>query len=418
MEPDYSTKVFAIILAAGRGKRFAGRRRKQFLSLAGKPLFRHSLETFHSLAAVERIILVGPGEDEAALASLRELTTDLTGVEVVAGGNSRQESVYLGLSSLAATAGATDRVLIHDGVRPLVSKALATAVLEAITPGIMVVPVIRPAETVKRLDLEAKRITATLPREEIGLAQTPQGACFGLLWPAYQAMAATISAAITDDAHLLELAPAGVEIRWVDGEKENLKVTYPEDLALAEFFWGRRHGKPQPPGKEKTMVCTGFGYDVHRLVENRPLILGGVEIPHYLGLDGHSDADVVCHAIIDGILGACAAGDIGQHFPDTDPRYRGISSLKLLQAAVAIAGKRDFILQSIDVTIVAQKPKLAPHLPAMHRKIMAAVALPACQLNLKATTTEKLGFTGSEAGISAYAVVSAARTDPAAPPAN
>ncbi|MBW1645836.1 MAG: 2-C-methyl-D-erythritol 2,4-cyclodiphosphate synthase [Deltaproteobacteria bacterium] len=408
-------KVLVIILAAGSSRRCPGSRPKQLLPLAGKPLFLHSVETFHRLAAVERLVIVGPAGDRSALAEISELTAGLDKVEqVIPGGDSRQESVYRGLRWLAAAAADDDRVLIHDGVRPLVSGALIERVLAAIDQRTMVVPVIRPPETVKMLSPAAGQVAKTLEREKIGLAQTPQGACFGRLWSAYRRLAANISAAITDDAHLLELADKETVIRWVEGEKENLKVTYPEDLPLAEFLRRQRQGKTGQAAREEIMVCTGFGYDVHRLVKGRPLVLGGVAIPHHLGLEGHSDADVACHAIVDAILGACAAGDIGRHFPDTDPRYRGADSLEFIRAAVAIARDRGFTLQSIDVTIVAQQPKLAPHLPAMHRAISAAMEPSSCQLNLKATTTERLGFTGREEGIAAYAVVSAARKQPGA----
>ena len=212
-----------------------------------------------------------------------------------------------------------------------------------------------------------------------------------------------IWAQATDDADLVENARPGTLIRWVTGERRNIKITFPEDPALAAFLL-----QTQNPEQEliQPMITTGFGYDVHRLTPGRNLVLGGVTIPHSQGLAGHSDADVVIHALVDAILGAIAAGDIGQHFPDSDPSYKNADSLEFLTYAAQLAATKNFHLQAIDITIVAQQPKLAPFLRQMHQAIKDTLAIP-CQLNIKATTTEGLGFTGRKEGIAAYAVVTA-----------
>ncbi|MBN2332852.1 MAG: 2-C-methyl-D-erythritol 2,4-cyclodiphosphate synthase [Deltaproteobacteria bacterium] len=398
-------RIFTIIVAAGSGQRCPGQQRKQLTPLLGKPLFLWCLETFHRIDQITDIILVGPADSDDLLQKMGSIVKPFTKVrQVVPGGNNRQKSVLAGLTAIHPTAQPEDLILIHDGVRPLVSTQLITQVIDRSAPGTVIAPVITPAETVKSLG-EGTTVIGTLPRNRIGLAQTPQGAPFALLWSSYQSLKKTLSPTITDDAHLVELACPGTPIDWIEGEQRNVKITYPEDLALAEYYL---RGSVKEYSMVQTRVTTGLGYDVHRLVTGRPLILGGVSIPHQRGLEGHSDADVVIHALVDAVLGAVAGGDIGQHFPDSDQRHRDADSRYFLQYAVKLATDKQFTLQAVDVTIVAQQPKLAPYLPQMYQRI-GEILGPTCQVNIKATTTEGLGFTGSGEGIAAYAVATAHR---------
>ncbi len=403
MKPVSAFRVFAIITAAGSGQRCPGSKRKQLMPLLGKPLVTWSLKAFSQVERLTGIVLVGPADDDQALEEMKLAAAAFKQViAVIPGGCSRQASIFKGLTVLKPLAGTDDLVLIHDGVRPLVTPDLINRVIDHGTPATVIVPIIKAAETVKLL-AGNDSISRTLPRQQIGLAQTPQGAPFSLLWDAYQVGNEEMWARATDDANLVENARPGTPARWVDGERRNIKITFPEDLALAEFLL-------QPENQEQKMtqpiITTGFGYDVHRLTTERKLVLGGITIPHSHGLAGHSDADVVIHALVDAILGAIAAGDIGQHFPDSDPRYKNASSLEFLAYATDLAATKYFYLQSIDITIVAQQPKLVPFLPRMRQAINNTLTIP-CQVNIKATTTEGLGFTGTGEGIAAYAVVTA-----------
>ncbi len=403
MKPVSAFRVFAVITAAGSGQRCPGHKRKQLMPLCGKPLVTWSLEAFSQVERLTSMILVGPVGDEQALEEMKSAAAAFKNIiTVIPGGNSRQDSIFKGLTALKPLADNNDLVLIHDGVRPLITPGLINRVIDHSTPNTVIVPVIKATETVKLLTGD-NNISRTLPRQQIGLAQTPQGAPFSLLWDAYQAGNEQTRLRATDDAELVERARPDTLIRWVDGERHNIKITFPEDLTLAEFLL-----QAENPVQNMTqpIITTGFGYDVHRLTTGRKLVLGGITIPHSHGLAGHSDADVVIHALVDAILGAVAAGDIGRHFPDSDPRYLNADSLEFLAYTAELAAAKSFNLQSIDITIVAQQPKLAPFLPQMHQAINDALTIP-CQLNIKATTTEGLGFTGTGEGIAAYAVVTA-----------
>ena len=402
-KPAPSSRVFAIITAAGSGQRCPGNRRKQLMPLHGKPLFLWCLEAFSQVERLSGMVLVGPADDHRALQEMKTTSATFTNViAVVPGGNSRQGSVFNGLAALETAAEADDLILIHDGVRPLVTPVLINRIIDGHRPDTVVVPVTGAAETVKLL-ADANTISHTIPRQRIGLAQTPQGVPFSLLWSIYQAGNEASWSQATDDASLVEHACPGTTIRWVEGDRNNIKITFPTDLTLADALL-----PAEKPGDEmiQPIITTGFGYDVHRLVPERKLVLGGVVVPFSHGLAGHSDADVVIHALVDAILGAVAAGDIGQHFPDSDPRWHNVNSLEFLVYADKLAADNFFQLLSIDVTIVAQEPKLAPFLPRMRQAINDTLTTP-CQLNIKATTTEGLGFTGTGEGIAAYAVVTA-----------
>lgn len=326
--------------------------------------------------------MVAADDVERALRLIENGPARLT-EKVVIGGEDRCASVWQGLSQMEA---GTDVVLIHDAARPFISQRLIDACLQAIAHhGAAVVA--RPiADTLKRAD-STGAVAATVARNEIWGAQTPQGFRADLLINAYQRAIAEGWPA-TDDAAIVERA--GHRVQLVEGEAMNFKITHPEDFALAERLLA---GTPR----------TGFGYDVHRLVPDRALILGGVTIPYSLGLLGHSDADVLTHAIMDALLGAAALGDIGQHFPDSDARYRGISSIALLREVAVkleLAGYRPL---QVDATLAAQAPKVAPFISAMRTCVADALALTIDQVSIKATTTEGLGFVGSGDGMAAYA---------------
>lgn len=371
-----------VLLAAGRGSRMQQQVNKVYLRVNGVMLLAHSLATFGKMPEVEGIFVVIKKE-EAQLAeeAVREAGIAQDKVQFVIGGEERQDSVRHALEQAPAT---WRRVLIHDGARPFVSAALARRVLNQIEDDVGVIPAVAVKDTIKYV--ENKRVVHTPLRSHLMRAQTPQG--FGLsriLTLHEKALADGLS--VTDDAALYEAY--GYPVHVVLGEEENEKMTVPEDLK----------------SQTQAEMRVGMGYDVHALAEGRALILGGVAIAHEKGLAGHSDADVLSHAITDAFLGAAALGDIGQHFPDTDVQYQGADSLELLKRALQLVQEKGYQPMQLDATICAQRPKLAPYLPEMKKQLILATGLAKEAINIKATTTEKLGFVGKEEGISAYAVV-------------
>ncbi len=361
---------------------------KQFHFLAGSPVIVHTIRSFITADCVDTIVVVVPADRVAFTKDLlvEHKAFDNT-VTVVAGGKRRQDSVKCGLDSLAADVGV---VLVHDGARPLVtSDIILRCVLAADEFGaaIAAVPV---KDTLKKGDAE-NRIVETVDRETLWQAQTPQAVRVSLLQNAYKAAG---SRDVTDEASLLELA--GIPVQLVEGSETNIKITRPDDLIIAEKIMQ----KEMSPS-----VRVGHGYDAHQFATDRDLILGGVKIPFELGLAGHSDADVLTHALCDAMLGALGAGDLGAHFPDSDQKFKNIYSISLLESVVALADKRNFILSNADVTVVCQKPKLASFITEMKQNIATACNVSEEQINIKATTTEKMGFTGRMEGISCHAVV-------------
>lgn len=340
------------------------------------------MTAFRSHPAITEIILVVAPEDMERARALIATGPSRVTEKVVVGGAERLDSVWQGLQQVSAE---TEMVLIHDAARPFISSRVIDACLAAVQRyGAAVVA--RPiADTVKRATPDGA-VAATVDRSGLWAAQTPQGFRTTLLHAAYTRARAE-QWSVTDDAAVVERA--GHRVQLVEGEAVNFKVTRPEDLALAERLLA--------------MPRTGFGYDVHRLVPARPLVLGGVAVPHTHGLLGHSDADVLTHAIMDALLGAAALGDIGQHFPDSDMRYRGISSLVLLGEVAKLLGTSGFTILNIDATLAAQAPKIAPQIPAMRAQLAATLHIAVDQVSIKATTTEGLGFVGEEAGMAAYA---------------
>lgn len=366
-------RVIAIIAAAGRGKRLDSSLPKQFLKVRGRTILEMSVEAFEQNKYVDEIFV-------AANADYCELTEKLCRgfsklKKIVAGGAERQDSVRAALDCLRGENGI---VLVHDAARPFVSEAVINAVIEGTADFGAAIPTVPAKDTIRQVDGTGSR---TLQRETLACVQTPQGFRISLLKHAFEKAQAEGFLG-TDDASLVERM--GINISMVQGEDANRKITTREDL--------------------ETEMRIGTGYDVHRLVEGRPLVLCGEQIPYEKGLLGHSDADVALHALMDAMLGAAGLGDIGKHFPDTDERYRGISSMKLLQKTAELLREAGYFLGNADITIIAQRPKIAGYIPKMRANIAEIMNCDENKINIKGTTTEKLGFVGREEGIASEAV--------------
>lgn len=372
--PDMAQTVTAILVAAGSSRRMGFDKLSHRLP-NGLTVLQTSLRAFELHPRVQDIVLVAGANMETC----RELAAACAKpCRAVPGGATRAESVRAGL---AAASG--EIVAIHDAARPFVSPDVITAAIEAAEKSGAAAPAVPVKDTVKVAD-ENGRVQITPDRSTLFAVQTPQ--CFRreLYFQALAAVAGEKADLVTDDCSLFELA--GLPVILTPGDYANLKITTKEDL------------------KGETAMRIGHGYDVHRLVEGRRLILGGVDIPYEKGLLGHSDADVLLHAISDALLGAAALGDIGKHFPDTDPRYEGADSLQLLQEVGKLVNQAGYVVSNIDATILCQAPKLAPHIPAMRANIAGALNLALDKVSVKATTEEHLGFTGQGQGIAAHAV--------------
>lgn len=391
---------WAILLAAGCGNRLQAAlegQAKQFLLFEGAPLYWRPAQVLAQSGVVGGLVFVFPelfcqaeAERIAALCAVDDLGIPWL---VVAGGPKRQDSVRLGL---AAVPRAVRHVLIHDAARPFLSARLTRRVCAALAEGCCaVIPGLAVADTIKLVQESAPNLAAaTLPRDLLRAVQTPQGFDAALLREAH-ARARDCAAPATDDAALMEAL--GHEVRIIPGEAKNVKITNPEDLALLS-------GPAPCPAP-----CDGLGYDVHRYGGDRPLKLGGVEIPGAPGIVAHSDGDVLLHALMDAILGCAALGDIGQHFPDADPAYSGISSAVLLDQVLELAMEAGVRLCHVDMTLVAQKPRLSPWREEIRANVARLLGLSREQVNLKATTEEGLGFTGRLEGIKAWVLASAWR---------
>lgn len=369
-------KVAGIIVAAGAGTRLGAARNKVLLPLMGQPVFIHAARAMRALC--DQLILVTRADEAAEFDSLlvaQHLHVDA----MVQGGAERRHSVENALAALQEDIGI---VLVHDGARPLASPALMKRVIQEAAGSGAAVPAIPVRDTLRK---QADGLTQTVPREGLYQVQTPQGFKADLLRRAYRESAE----ALTDDAGLVERL--GHHVTLVAGDARNVKITHPEDLVMAQQLLS-------------ASMRVGMGYDTHRLVEGRDLVLGGVVIPHTKGLLGHSDADAALHALMDALLGACALGDIGQHFPDTAAQYQGADSLDLLDETRNIMARHGFLPHQCDLTILAQKPKLAPHIPGMRANIAQALQIPVYQVSVKATTNEGLDAVGREEGISAHAI--------------
>ena len=379
--------TIAIIVAGGSGLRAGGTAPKQFALIGGRTMIEHAVRTFAAHPAVEGIVVVVPADRRLQVAAL------LDEASVVAGGASRRESAAAGLVAAAALGAHT--VLIHDAARPFVPAVVIDRVLAALLSHDGATPALPVADTLARGEATLGDV---VPRAGLHRIQTPQGFRLAALQAAHAAWPADAEA--TDDAQMVRRLGGSVAV--VQGDAMLEKITYPADFAAAEarLAWETR---------------TATGFDVHRLEEGEELWLGGVLIPHDRGLSGHSDADVALHALTDALLGTVAAGDIGTHFPPSDPQWKGASSDRFLQHAAALIAERGGRIGFVDLTIICEAPKIGPHRAAMTARIAELLGLPADRVSVKATTTERLGFTGRDEGIAAQAVATV--TLPSALPA-
>jgi 2-C-methyl-D-erythritol 4-phosphate cytidylyltransferase / 2-C-methyl-D-erythritol 2,4-cyclodiphosphate synthase len=385
----------ALVVASGRGERFGGDRAKQYLPLAGKPLLRHCLERFCQHPRIDRVRSVMHPDDAALYA---EAARDLEVLDPVLGGATRQESVRLGLESLADDP--PELVLIHDGVRPLLDAAVIDRVLDGLRTHVAVLPALPVTDTLKRSNNGT--VASTIDRTGLFRAQTPQGFVYDRILEAHRRFA---SAALTDDAALAEAH--GLTVGLVAGDQDNVKITEPADLARAERLL-----------RASWRCCTGLGFDVHRLAPGEAVVLLGVHVACPLRLLGHSDADVGLHAVTDALLGTLGAGDIGSHFPPSEPRWSGADSAIFLTHArdlVLAAGGR---IEHVDVTLICEQPRIGPHRAAMVARVAELLSVAPNRVSVKATTTEHLGFTGRGEGIAAQAVASVRLPESAAEAGN
>ena len=379
-------RVSAVLVAAGSSTRMGFD--KLSFDLGGETVLHRSIRAFEQDPLVTEIVLVA-GKNRAFV---EQQAADCTKpVQIVTGGTTRAESAKNGVLAAAG-----ELVAVHDAARPFVSQAVITAALEAAAQCGAAAPAVPVKDTIKaaargngKTVPDACLVYTTPDRSTLYAVQTPQ--CFDRAeyLAALEELDAEKARLVTDDCSLFELTGRAVQL--TQGDYANYKITTREDL-------------PRPEQKEEHKMRIGHGYDVHRLVEGRKLILGGVEVPFEKGLLGHSDADVLAHAVMDAVLGAAALGDIGQHFPDNDPAYSGVDSLKLARRVAEILKEHGFRIENIDATLLCQRPKLAPYIPAMRQNLADAFGLPVDAVSVKATTEEHLGFTGEGLGIAAHAV--------------
>jgi len=367
-------KTAAIIVAAGSGIRAGGSVPKQFAPLAGKPMLAHSYAAMTSHPAIDTVLVViGEGQEAMLRAALGD-------VDFVVGGASRRESVANGLAALGDDAG---RVLIHDAARPFLPHAVIDRLLAALETVSGAIPGLAVADTL----VSASGVS--VPRDGLTRVQTPQAFRGDAIWAAHADW--PVESEATDDAQMVRAL--GLDVAVVEGSTMLEKITHPADFAAAEARFGAQ-----------MRVRTATGYDVHRFAEGEELWLGGVKIPYSRGLSGHSDADVVLHAITDALLGTIGAGDIGMHFPPSDPKWRGAASAQFLQHAASLVAAEGGVIDFVDVTIICEAPKVGPHREAIRASIASILGLKVSEVSVKATTTERLGFTGRGEGMAAQAV--------------
>lgn len=370
--PETRSDIAVVILAAGRGTRAGGGLPKQWRMLAGQPAVAHAIAAFEGL---RRVLVIRP-EDAVRAA-------EVTGVEVVHGGDERAESVRAALEHLSAHP--PRLVLIHDGARVCVTPALTQRLLAALEHGPAAAPALAVTDALWRG--AGDRVAGTQDRTGLYRAQTPQAFDFQAILAAHRAHRGSAA----DDVEVARAA--GLPVAIVTGDEDNLKLTWPEDFARAETILKGR----------KMDIRMGNGYDVHAFCEGDHVWLCGVKVPHGKGLLGHSDADVGMHALTDAIYGALAAGDIGRHFPPSDPQWKGAASHIFLRHAIGLARAQGFDLGNCDVTLVCERPKIGPHAGAMQAALAEIMAVDPGRVSVKATTSERLGFTGREEGIAALA---------------
>jgi 2-C-methyl-D-erythritol 4-phosphate cytidylyltransferase/2-C-methyl-D-erythritol 2,4-cyclodiphosphate synthase len=374
--------VFALVVAAGRGTRFGGALPKQYMPLGAGTVLRHAITAFARHPRIAGIQVVIRNEDSAIF---DRATAGLSVLPAVPGGAERQDSVRLGLEALVQYD--PDRVLIHDGARPFPEAGLIDRVLDALDLVPAAIPALPLGDTIKRVADGV--VGETIDRARLWRAQTPQGFHFRPILDAHRTAAGRV---LTDDAAVAEAA--GIAPVVVAGSEDNLKVTTAQDLAAAERLLASRQGD----------IRVGQGFDVHGFAPGDQVMICGVGIPHEQSLAGHSDADVGLHALTDALLGAIGAGDIGMHFPPTDPRWRGAASHRFLRHAADLVREKDGSIAAVDVTVICERPKIGPHRARMIERVAEILEIPAERVSVKATTTEHLGFVGRGEGIAAQAV--------------
>ncbi|WP_027177654.1 2-C-methyl-D-erythritol 4-phosphate cytidylyltransferase [Maridesulfovibrio bastinii] len=391
-----SGDFWAVILAAGSGTRLAasvGGVKKQYLNWKGMPLFWHSATTFSRIPRIKGLVFVFPPSD---IDKMKERVDELNSscslgltYKVVSGGERRQDSVFNGLKDLPATC---SHVLIHDSARPFASASMISSIIDELDKGASgVVPAVKVTDTIKTVN--GNTITGTPDRSDLRAVQTPQGFPLHLIRKAHE-ISDGEGWNVTDDASMLEMMGESVVV--CQGEESNIKITNPEDLAKLE--------------ETKMYVpCVGWGYDVHRYGSGRPMVLGGIPIPGGPEVVAHSDGDVLYHALADAILGLFGGGDIGLHFPDTDAALENMSSGIIVMEALSKAEAEGIKIVHADLTVIAQIPKLAPYREQIRKNVASVMGLPQSRVNVKATTEEKLGFTGEKKGIKAVATVTGVR---------
>lgn len=411
--------VTAIIAAGGRGLRFGGAGPKQLLPIAGRAMLERSVDLFLFHPSVDDLVVALPADLAAdPPVYLRRTPKPL---RIVEGGARRQDSVANAFDVISEQA---DLVVIHDAARPFASADLISRTIEAASVSGAALAALAASDTVKLG--EGGLVRATLPRDSIFFAQTPQAFRRAVLRDGLAGGAQGVDA--SDEAVLVERA--GHPVRLVAGEPSNIKITTPDDLLVAEAIarrGGRTDAEEAAPRFADSAEAVrapfasvvglpvgrvGTGYDLHRLVPGRPLILGGVTIPAGRGLLGHSDADAVCHALTDAVLGAAAAGDIGGHFPDTDPVWRGASSLDLLRRAAAIVSGRGYHVVNVDVVVIAETPKIGPYVAAMRENVAAALGVAVAAVSIKGKTNEGVGDLGRGDAIAVHAIASVSSASP------
>jgi len=374
--------VAAVVVAAGQGLRAGQPLPKQFAPWRGKPVVRHSVEALLAAGVTPIVVVIPEGAEDALAQALGDLSAD---VSPVAGAASRQGSVRAGLEALSDSE--PQRVLIHDAARPGLTVAMVRRLVAALDAHHGAIPVLPVVDSL--VEAEDDLMGAPAPRERLRRVQTPQAFHFASILAAHRAWIGTLDAG--DDAQVARAA--GVPVALVEGDEALHKLTFASDFEEA-----------LPP------VRVGSGYDVHRLEEGEELWLCGIRIDHDRGLAGHSDADVAIHALVDAMLGAIGAGDIGQHFPPSDPQWRGASSDRFLAHAARLVADAGYRVGNVDLTIICEAPKIGPHREAMRERLAAILGVDKGVIGVKATTTEKLGFTGRGEGIAAQAVTSLLRT--------
>jgi 2-C-methyl-D-erythritol 4-phosphate cytidylyltransferase / 2-C-methyl-D-erythritol 2,4-cyclodiphosphate synthase len=395
-------KNIALIVAAGRGSRAApdssDAAPKQYTRLKGKTVLQHTIDRFTALPEISNILVVIHPDDH-------ELYVDAVGqnsklLAPVDGADTRQGSVLAGLQALEEHA--PNFVLIHDAARPFVSGDLVRRVLTALKNDLAAIPAVPIADTLRRSDKGFAG--AVIPRDHVAAIQTPQVFAYRDIYNAHIWAVADGNLNLTDDSEVA--ARAGIPVRIVDGDRDNIKITTPADFETAARLLGYEENR------RAMNVRTGTGFDVHKFTDGDHVILCGIKIPHNQSLSGHSDADVGLHALTDAILGAIGAGDIGSHFPPSDAKWRGANSALFLEHAAKLVLEKTGRINHLDVTLICEEPKIGPHREAMCQRIAEIMVIPVSRVSVKATTSEGLGFTGRKEGIAAQAVATISLSDP------